>query len=399
MFTPVQLDRYADVLLWGLKTARSRRFKKNDIILIRFQKEALPLAEVLYSKIIQLGMHPVARMALTPHMEKAFYHNADAKQLVFNAPGSKQMGQQINGSIYLHAPSSLTHLKGVDPKKIGRAAVARKFLKDILDKRDEAGEFGWTLAIYPTEVMARHAGLSVADYRKQVVKACFLGRRQPIEHWQEVFKKAHAIKRWLNRLKVEYYHITSKHIDLRVTPGLQRRWIGISGHNIPSFELFLSPDWRGTEGVYYADQPSFRSGNYVRGVRLEFKKGKVVQVRAQEGETFVRQQLKMDNGADKLGEFSLTDKSFSKIDRFMANTLYDENFGGANGNCHVALGSSYSDTYTGDRSKLGVAKKKRLGFNDSALHWDLVNTEKKRVVARLVSGKELTIYNNGRFQI
>jgi aminopeptidase len=399
MFTPVQLDRYAEVLLWGLKTSRSRRFKKNDIILIRFQKEALPLAEVLYSKIIHSGMHPVVRMALTPHMESSFYHHANTNQLIFNAPGSKKLVQQINGSIYLHAPASLTHLKEADPKKIGRAAVARKFLKDILDKRDEAGHFGWTLAIYPTEVMARHAGLTLDEYRKQVIKACFLGRREPIDHWQAIYKKAQAIKRRLNRLEVDYYHITSKHIDLKVQPGSQRRWIGISGHNIPSFELFLSPDWRGTEGRYYADQPSYRSGNYIRGVRLEFKNGKVVQVRAEEGQAFVRQQLKMDDGADKLGEFSLTDKSFSKIDRFMANTLYDENFGGANGNCHVALGSSYSDTFSGDRSKLNAARKKKLGFNNSALHWDLVNTERKKVVARLASGKDVLIYQNGTFQI
>jgi aminopeptidase len=59
-------------------------------------------------------------------------------------------------------------------------------------------------------------------------------------------------------MKVNRYHIESKTIDLRITPGEQRRWIGISGHNIPSFELFLSPDCRGTEGIYFANQPSFR---------------------------------------------------------------------------------------------------------------------------------------------
>jgi len=44
-------------------------------------------------------------------------------------------------------------------------------------------------------------------------------------------------------------------------------------------------------------------------------------------------------------------------------------------------------------------KKKSLGFNDSALHWDLVNTEKKRVTAHLASGKKVTIYENGGFAI
>lgn len=83
----------------------------------------------------------------------------------------------------------------------------------------------------------------------------------------------------------------------------------------------------------------------------------------------------------------------------MANTLFDENYGGKYGNCHLALGSSYADTYNGSPKELTKEKKKSLGFNDSALHWDLVNTEKKRVTAHLASGKKVTIYENGRFAI
>ena len=213
----------------------------------------------------------------------------------------------------------------------------------------------------------------------------------------QIFKDAGRIKRWLNRLDVKHYHIQSAGTDLEITPGRQRRWIGISGHNIPSFELFLSPDWRGTRGVYYADQPSFRSGNYVKGVRLEFTKGKVSGISAERGADFVKKQVTMDPGAGRLGEFSLTDKRFSKINRFMANTLFDENFGGTQGNCHVALGASYSDTFSGEPARLTAKMKAKLGFNDSALHWDLVNTEKKQVVAHLRNGKRVTIYENGKF--
>ncbi len=81
----------------------------------------------------------------------------------------------------------------------------------------------------------------------------------------------------------------------------------------------------------------------------------------------------------------------------MANTLFDENYGGKYGNCHVAVGASYSDSYAGDLKSLSKELKKKLGFNDSALHWDLVNTEKKRVSAHLTTGKIITIYENGRF--
>ena len=83
----------------------------------------------------------------------------------------------------------------------------------------------------------------------------------------------------------------------------------------------------------------------------------------------------------------------------MANTLFDENYGGKFGNCHIALGSSYSDTYDGDPSKLTTVLKTRLGFNDSALHWDIVNTEKKSVTAHLASGDKIVIYENGRFTL
>ena len=198
-------------------------------------------------------------------------------------------------------------------------------------------------------------------------------------------------------MDVEYYHIESQNIDLKIVPGKKRRWIGISGHNIPSFEIFLSPDWRGTEGVYYADQPSYRNGNYVEGVKLIFRKGSVTKAEAKRGQEFVRKQIGLEPGAGRVGEFSLTDKRFSRIDRFMANTLYDENYGGRFGNCHVAVGSSYSDTYDGDSSKLTKKRKGELGFNDSALHWDLVNTEDKRVSALLNSGKKVVIYEHGEF--
>ena len=85
---------------------------------------------------------------------------------------------------------------------------------------------------------------------------------------------------------------------------------------------------------------------------MEFKKGRVVKATAEAGQDYLRKMLAMDRGASQIGEFSLTDRRFSKIDKFMADILFDENFGGKYGNCHVAVGSSYADTYDGDMSKL-----------------------------------------------
>jgi aminopeptidase len=396
VFSEKELEGYADVLLWGLQTARRRKFKKNDVVAIRYHLPARSLAEFLYDKLLRMGLNPVPLALETPQMEISFYGRATPRQLGFVSAGDQSLHQQLNGSIHLFAPESITHLSDVDPKKIGRAAVARKNLRDILTRREEQGLFGRTLCVFPTMALAKHAKMSLKFYARQIATACFLEKSDPVKEWRGVHQEIRSIKKRLDRLPVERFHIESDTIDLIITPGVKRKWLGLSGRNIPSFEVFISPDWRGTQGVYYADQPSFRSGNYVAGVRLEFKKGVVVKVKARKGEDFIRRQLEMDPGAKRVGEFSLTDRRFSRINAFMANTLFDENFGGPHGNCHLALGSAYTDAYAG-KTALDDRLRKELGFNDSALHWDLVNTEPKRVTAILKGGGKQTVYENGEF--
>jgi Leucyl aminopeptidase (aminopeptidase T) len=399
MFTQDELAKYARTLWWGLTTARTKPYAEGDVVLLRFDQGATPLAEAMYDLLIEQGMLPVPRQNLTTGMEVSFYGKGSDAQIKTVPPGDRELMEKLSGLISLIAPASLTHLSGVDSAKIGMGAVARKFLREIMEAREQTGDFGWTLCAYPTAEQARCAGLSVEQYAEQIKRACFLTEADPVAHWQKVHAEVTRVKEGLAKLDIKRLHIESEHCDLFVTPGEQRRWLGVSGHNIPSFEVFLSPDWRGTEGVYYADQPSYRSGNRVEGVRLEFKAGRAVGVTAKEGEDFVKKQLAMDTGAAQLGEFSLTDRRHSKIGAFMASTLFDENFGGPFGNCHVAVGASYADTYAGDQAALDAALKERLGFNDSALHWDLVNTEDKTVTAELAGGGSTIIYKSGEFAL
>lgn len=399
MFTSQQLERYADVLLWGMQKARTKSFKKGDIVLVRFNQRAIKLAELVHIRLIDRGLHTMLRMLATDHMEYNFFSRADEDQLGFIAPGENEMVKNLNGTIFLNAPESLTHLQTIDSRRITTAMIARKPLRDILTRREENGLFGWTLCSLTTPQLARHARMSQKRYTEQIVKACYLNAKDAVSKWEEIFRNAREIKQWLNSMRITGYRVESTLTDLRVGHGQQRRWIGISGHNIPSFELFISPDWRQTEGVFFANQPSYRNGNLVRDVRLEFKNGTVCTVEAAQGREFVQEQAGMDAGAARLGEFSLTDTRFSKIDQFMADTLFDENFGGSYGNCHIALGSSYSDTFRGKPALLTKKLKQKLGFNDSALHWDLVNTEKKTVTAHLAGGRKQVIYENGRFKI
>ena len=398
IFTKTQLLRYADVMVWAMETARrGGKFKKYDTVLLRYDRTASDLAQAVYERLLQKRYLAVVRGNAPEGFARAFYTLADERQLTHIAAGEKEFQEKLNGLISLRAPEDLTALKQTNPARLGRAAVARKPLREIMDRSEQAGLFSWTLCNYPTQDLAEKAGLSVQEYAKQIAKACFLNEKDPIKKWKEVMAQIADIGQWLNGLQIDKLHIETAHMDFEVLLGEKRQFISGGGNNIPSFEIFTSPDWRGTRGVYFADLSSYRSGNYVKGVKLEFKNGRVVNATAQQGQNFLRKMLAMDRGAAQIGEFSLTDRRFSKIDKFMADILFDENFGGKYGNCHVAVGSSYADTFTGDVSKLDAKAKRQLGFNDSALHWDLINTEDKTVRALLKNGKTVLIYEKGRF--
>lgn len=391
------IEKYADVLIWGLKTA-NKKLKKYDTVLIRCDLPGLSLGEKVYSKLIEQGYNVSFRTMPTPNMEKAFYEKSDEKQRKFIPFGEKEFYENLNGNIYIHAPASLTHLKGVDTKKQADVAISRKFLRDIMQKRESKGLFGWTLCTFPTEELARQARLSLKDYTDQIIKACFLDEKDPVKKWADAFKNIAEIRKWLDSLNIKEVYVNSQNTDLTVVIGEKRRFLGGSGHNIPSFEIFTSPDYRFTKGVYFANLPTYRGGNYIEKIKLEFKDGKAVKISAEKGQDYLVKTMNTDEGAKMLGEFSLTDVRFSRITKFMADILFDENYGGKFGNCHIAIGSAYTDTFKGDSSKLSKEDQKRLGFNDSAVHWDLINTEDKTVKAKIKDGKIITLYEKGMFK-
>jgi aminopeptidase len=222
--------------------------------------------------------------------------------------------------------------------------------------------------------------------------------KDPIAQWKKVYKEIEYYKQALNKLspKIDKLHVKGADADLWISLGEKRQWLAGRGYNMPSFEIFTSPDWRGTNGWIRFNQPLYRYGTMMTGIQLWFKDGRVVKATAKTGEKFLKQMIATE-GADKIGEYSLTDSRHSRITKFMAETLYDENVGGPQGNTHLAVGMSYRDTFAGDVSKLTDAEAKKLGFNDSSVHTDIISTTRRTVTAHLKNGTQKIIYDNGQF--
>ncbi|HEV3034414.1 MAG TPA: aminopeptidase [Solirubrobacteraceae bacterium] len=396
------LDRYASVLV-DFALGGGNGVQPGEVVRVVAPESAKPLYAALNRAVWRAGAHALGSYQPDDDPEvnlaRDFYDLASEQQLDY-FPGSYMRGlvDQIDHQVTVIAPGDPRSLDTVDPARIMRRGEAMRTLLDWRNEKENAGRFTWTLGLYGTPGMAAEAGMDVEEYWEQIVHACFLDSEQPLERWREVGERLEATREWLDSLDIERVHVEGEDADLWVSVGEQRRWLGGRGRNIPSFELFTSPDWRGTEGWIYCNQPLYRYGNLVKGIRLTFADGRVTHASAEENERVLTEMIATE-GADRVGEFSLTDRRFSRITRFMAQTLYDENVGGAYGNTHIALGRSYQDAYTGDPAPLSQGDWQRLGFNNSSVHTDIVSTTDRIVTATLRGGGERVIYRDGEFQI
>ena len=394
------LERYADVLVnFALNSGKG--IKKGEVVIVTANESAKPLYAEVLRAIWKAGGHVIPRY--NPDNEpwfkfdRIFFDHAEEHQIMhFPSKMYKGLVEESDHSIYIISDTDMHSLQGVPPHKLVKRERALKPFKDWRFEKENQGEFTWTLGLYGTPAMAKEAKLSEKEYWNQIINACFLNESDPIKKWKEVYKQLETYQKKLNALKIEKVHVVGKDADLWITIGGTRKWMGGGGRNIPSFELFTSPDWRGTNGWIRFNQPLYRYGNLIDGIELEFKNGKVIGSKAKKNEEVLKHMIASPN-ADKVGEFSLTDHRFSRITKFMAETLFDENMGGPFGNTHIALGSSYDDCFNGDVKKVTKKQLKAMGFNDSPVHTDIVSTADRTVTAILKDGTEKVIYEKGRF--
>lgn len=409
MYIPSQkiLTRYADLMV-NFALGMGKGIKKGDVVRLSASESAKPLFIAIHNAIVDAGGHVISHYG--PDDEKGdkrrnesstryFYEHATPEQLdFFPAKYLRGVIDQIDHSLFILAEKDPHALDGVDPKKMMRRGVALKPFMDWRHEKERHGKFGWSIAMYGTPAMAKEAGLSEKAYWDQIIKACFLDHTDPKKKWREVYKEIEQYKKKLNTLspKIDRLHAVGPDMDLWITLGKKRQWLAGRGYNMPSFEIFTSPDWRGTNGWIRFNQPLYRYGQRVTGIELQFKDGHVVKAKAKTNERLLKEMVATP-GANKIGEYSLTDSRHSRITKFMAETLYDENMGGPQGNTHLALGMAYKDTCTGDLSAMSEDEFINLGFNDSSVHTDIISTTRRTVTAHLHNGTEKVIYQDGKF--
>jgi aminopeptidase len=396
------VERYARLLV-DFALGNGAGINAGDTVRVVGAEETKPLFAAVCRAVWRSGGNVISELSLTQderfNLERDFYELASDAQLdYFPEKYRRGLLDEIGHLVYIEGSDYPQAMKDVDPQRMMRHQATFMPLIAWQQEREAAGLLHWTIGLWGTAAMAAEAGLTIEQYWEQIISACFLDDPDPIARWRETLAEIHRYRSWLNALPIERLHVEADEIDLWLTLGERRQWVGGSGRNIPSFEIFTSPDWRGTNGYVKFNEPLYSHGMIARGVRLEFTDGLVTGVSADENPELI-EQIVAAPGGDRIGEFSMTDARLSRIDRFMANTLYDENVGGPFGNTHMAVGMSIVDTFDGDATAVSDEEWEHLGYNlKAAVHNDIVSTTDRTVTAVMRDGSELVIYANGRFQ-
>lgn len=338
MLHPI-LERYADLLV-GYCT----RVQPGELVAMHVPTPAADLARALVRSVLQAGGRPALRMAYPEYMDDVVELAGDA---YFGAEPVLDLEEvkQAHAWIRVGAPTNSRSLQAADKGRIARLTQHQQQVQAIRVQQTK-----WVGTLYPTDAGAQDAGMSTADFERFVFGAMFLYDDDPVARWAEL-RETQA--RLIERLAVaDEVRLRGPGTDLRMSVK-GRTWINSDGRrNMPSGEVFTGPIEDSADGVITFDLPSAVSGVVVKGVRLRFEAGKVVEASADEGDDLLQAQLATDAGARFLGELGIGTNY--EITRPILNTLYDEKIGGT---VHLALGRSYVESG---------------GLNQSAIHWDLI---------------------------
>lgn len=336
------------------------------------------LIQQLYKHILLKGGHPV--LYLRPKdfdgLEELLFTYGAEKQITFVSPFTRFFYSEIDAVIQIFAETNTKKLSNIPPNRLKQHAASQREIIDIRTKR-LLKPGGLTIIPYPTEALAQEAEMSLFEYQDFVAKACFLHKNDPVKEWKELSKIQENVAKRLNKAK--NMHFVGEDTDLRLSVE-GRKWFNCDGHvNMPDGEIFTSPIEDSTQGQIRFSYPAIyhEMGREVDDITLTFKNGEVIKAKAEKGEDFLKEIIKTDNGARRIGEIAVGTNT--GIDKFTKNMLFDEKMG----HCiHLALGLAPIPEETGGR-------------NQSSIHWDLLKDMRS---GEIYADNEL-VYTKGKFML
>jgi aminopeptidase len=367
--TPERLDCYAE-----LAVRVGANVQPGQLVLVTGLVEHAPLmraiaraawaADAGYVDVFYADNH--ARRALIEHGADEMLTWTPSWRLERLRKAGEEKGALI-GTTGDPEPTLLSDLPG---DRVGRTRMV-ELVREGLRQLDEK-LVNWTGVAYPNEGWAStvFGNADVERLWEAVAFSTRLDEEDPVAAWNEHMTELERRAAKLNALGVDSVRYRGPGTDLTVgllpnsiwgAARFRTAWDHPYVPNMPTEEVFTTPDRRRTEGTVRSTRPLSLLGTIVEDLEFRFEQGRIVDVQASAGADVVRGELATDDNAHFLGEIALVDGS-SRVGQtglVFFDVLYDEN-----ATCHIAYGAGLSYAIEGEPDG--------DGFNVSSVHTDFM---------------------------
>jgi aminopeptidase len=343
--------------------------------------EHAPLVRAVARAAYRAGARYVDVRYVDQHAKRALVELGPEEALDETPPWllarGRTLGDEHAAVIALSGDPEPELLADLDPRRVARArmrALSEEYLRQTNERL-----VNWTIVPYPNEGWAATVfdEPDVERLWQAVATAIRLDEPDPVAAWRAHADRLRERAARLNAHGFDALRFRGPGTDLTV--GLLREsvWMGAEEEtvwgrrhlpNMPTEEVFTTPDFRRTAGTVRSTRPLALNGAIVRGLEIRFEAGRAADVRADDGGDVLRARTEADDGAAYLDEVALVD-GVSRVGRtgiVFFDTLFDEN-----ATSHIALGDGVVPAVR-DSQGLPPDELRARGVNHSTIHVDFM---------------------------
>ena len=400
--TDERLERYARLTVQvGLNLQPGQTLGVNALI------EHAPLVRAISREAYSAGARYVDVLYTDQHVRRAHIAGAADDQLGYSPPWLvqrlRQFGETGGALVAITGNPEPELFADLDGERVGKARM-REVAEESLKLTD--GLCNWTIVAYPNEGWAEtvFGEPDVERLWKAVGSAVRLDEPDPVAAWREHIARLQTRAESLNERRFDHLRYRGPGTDLTIGLHPTSIWQAALDEsrgiehvaNMPTEEVFTTPDARRTEGTVRATLPLQIQGNIIRGLEVRFEGGRAVEIHAESGEEVMRTHAATDDGSARLGEVALVD-GHSRVGQtglVFYDTLFDEN-----ASSHIALGASIVQAVP-EASELSPEERHERGVNHSSIHTDfMIGSNELEIDGVTADGEAVPILRNGDWQL
>ena len=343
--------------------------------------EHAPLARAIARAAYAAGARYVDVFYTDQHVRREMIANADEETLSWTPPWllerTRTLGDGPGALIAITGDPEPELLSDLDGARVGKArmvALAEENLRQLNERL-----VNWSIVAFPNEGWAKtvFGEPDVERLWDALAKAVRLDEADPVAAWHDHMDRLVGRANGLNERRFDAIRFTGPGTDLTVgllpesiwkAAAFETSWGRRHIPNMPTEEVYTTPDYRRTEGVVRSTKPLGLFGTVVRDLEMRFEAGRIVKVNATSGAEAIRGQLEGDEQAPFLGEVALVDGTsrVGETGLVFFDTLFDEN-----ATCHIAYGAAIVQNVEGAECWDSEERLAR-GINHATIHTDFM---------------------------